>query len=310
MTGTGHNQSSMVSNDQHMSFEQIVMALAHSPDNTCLLSCGCRSAAKIGACHWRRHVVVQCLLHMPQIEFALSIAESAATVRNLGKSWGMCGKYRNISSPPSPLLSLYATASALVLLLQETDNPDLRDRAYIYWRLLSTDPDAAKEVVLAEKPVIMDNTTSLEPSLLTLLLGQLGNLASVYHKPPEAFVTRSRMAVQRAEDLAPASFEEEGPVGAGASEAMPGAHPHPSYLLPQLWATATLSLPGGCRAGGGKGNRVGNMGRGSSGTAIQTAEQLWPEFLTPRLRHPSSPGPGTACQEPGDCIMQGREGVL
>lgn len=25
---------------------------------------------------------------------------------------------------------------------QETDNPDLRDRAYIYWRLLSTDPGA------------------------------------------------------------------------------------------------------------------------------------------------------------------------
>ena len=23
----------------------------------------------------------------------------------------------------------------------ETDNPDLRDRAYIYWRLLSTDPE-------------------------------------------------------------------------------------------------------------------------------------------------------------------------
>ncbi|KAK9867573.1 hypothetical protein WJX84_010901 [Apatococcus fuscideae] len=105
---------------------------------------------------------------------------------------------------------------------QETDNPDLRDRAYIYWRLLSTDPDAAKEVVLAEKPVIMDNTTSLEPSLLTLLLGQLGNLASVYHKPPEAFVTRSRLAVQRAEDLAPASFEEDSAAGAGASEAMPG----------------------------------------------------------------------------------------
>lgn len=24
------------------------------------------------------------------------------------------------------------------------DNPDIRDRAYIYWRLLSTDPEAAK----------------------------------------------------------------------------------------------------------------------------------------------------------------------
>ena len=137
----------------------------------------------------------------------------------------------------------------MTLLLQETDNPDLRDRAYIYWRLLSTDPDAAKEVVLAEKPVIMDNTTSLEPSLLTLLLGQLGNLASVYHKPPEAFVTRSRMAVQRAEDLAPASFEEEGPASAGASEAMPGACPHPCYLLLQPCAAAILSLCLDCRGG-------------------------------------------------------------
>lgn len=24
---------------------------------------------------------------------------------------------------------------------QETDNPDLRDRAYVYWRMLSTDPE-------------------------------------------------------------------------------------------------------------------------------------------------------------------------
>lgn len=27
---------------------------------------------------------------------------------------------------------------------EEVDNPDLRDRGYIYWRLLSTDPTAAK----------------------------------------------------------------------------------------------------------------------------------------------------------------------
>jgi len=29
-------------------------------------------------------------------------------------------------------------------LQQDSDNPDLRDRGYIYWRLLSTDPAAAK----------------------------------------------------------------------------------------------------------------------------------------------------------------------
>lgn len=52
-------------------------------------------------------------------------------------------------------------------------------------RLLSTDPEAAKEVVLAEKPVIADTTSNLEPALLDLLLQQLSTLASVYHKPPE-----------------------------------------------------------------------------------------------------------------------------
>ena len=37
--------------------------------------------------------VLQCLLHMPQIEFALDTAESIAKVRNLGITWGMCIKH-------------------------------------------------------------------------------------------------------------------------------------------------------------------------------------------------------------------------
>lgn len=36
----------------------------------------------------------------------------------------------------------------LSLATQDSDNPDLRDRGYIYWRLLSADPSAAKEVYL------------------------------------------------------------------------------------------------------------------------------------------------------------------
>ena len=50
---------------------------------------------------------------------------------------------------------------------------------YVYWRLLSTDPEAAKDVVLAEKPVIADNSAALEPSLLQQLLSDLSTLASV-----------------------------------------------------------------------------------------------------------------------------------
>jgi len=73
---------------------------------------------------------------------------------------------------------------------EESDNPDLRDRGFIYWRLLSTDPEAAKMVVLGDKPVIEDDTFRLEPSLLNVLIGQIATLSSVYHKSPEAFVVR------------------------------------------------------------------------------------------------------------------------
>jgi len=78
----------------------------------------------------------------------------------------------------------------LNLATQETDNPDLRDRGYVYWRLLSTDPEAAKAVVLGEKPLISDSTTRLDESLLDDLLNQLSTLSSIYHKPPESFVTK------------------------------------------------------------------------------------------------------------------------
>lgn len=81
---------------------------------------------------------------------------------------------------------------------QETDNPDLRDRAYIYWRLLSTDPEAAKDVILSEKPVIADDTASLDPEMLDGLLANIGTLASVYQKLPDTFVARVRPAVQLA----------------------------------------------------------------------------------------------------------------
>ena len=76
----------------------------------------------------------------------------------------------------------------LSLATQDSDNPDLRDRGFIYWRLLSTDPAAAKEVVLAEKPLISEETDLLEPTLLDELICHIASLASVYHKPPTAFV--------------------------------------------------------------------------------------------------------------------------
>lgn len=80
---------------------------------------------------------------------------------------------------------------------KDSDNPDLRDRGYIYWRLLSTDPVAAKEVVLAEKPLISEETDLIEPTLLDELICYIGTLASVYHKPPSAFVEGGRGVVHK-----------------------------------------------------------------------------------------------------------------
>jgi len=79
----------------------------------------------------------------------------------------------------------------LNLATEHSDNPDLRDRGYIYWRLLSSDPEAARAVVLAAKPEIGDDTFVIEPVLLDELIGQISTLSSIYHKPADAFVMKS-----------------------------------------------------------------------------------------------------------------------
>ncbi|KAF8736351.1 hypothetical protein AX14_000464 [Amanita brunnescens Koide BX004] len=79
---------------------------------------------------------------------------------------------------------------------KDCDSPDVRDRAYIYWRLLSTDPGAAKAVVLAHRPPISIRRTTVSPALLEELLSEISSLASVYHKPPETFMGRGRVGAE------------------------------------------------------------------------------------------------------------------
>lgn len=118
----------------------------------------------------------------------------------------------------------------------ETDNPDLRDRAYIYWRLLSIDPEAAKDVVLAEKPVITDDSNQLDPSLLDELLANIATLSSVYHKPPEAFVTRVKTVSQRTE-------EDDYPDGSEPGYAESPAHAAETGPLPPSSSASRQPAP-------------------------------------------------------------------
>ena len=122
----------------------------------------------------------------------------------------------------------------LSLATQESENPDLRDRGFIYWRLLSTDPAAAKDVVLAEKPLIAEETDLLEPTLLDELICHIASLASVYHKPPSAFV-EGKIGLKR---MLPSRAEGEydaGEAGAGAADDAAGTIiPEPGSLIGDL----------------------------------------------------------------------------
>lgn len=142
----------------------------------------------------------------------------------------------------------------LELATQKTDNPDLRDRGFLYWRLLSASPEAAKAVVLAEKPVITDDTHTLQPELLDTLIGNLSSLAAIYHKPPEAFVTKkSHIREEDSEEEDESSDEgidddyatSDGGVGAG------DANDDPFGLAVVGGGSASQAQSGGGGGGGG-----------------------------------------------------------
>ncbi|XP_028036567.1 AP-1 complex subunit beta-1 isoform X1 [Bombyx mandarina] len=115
----------------------------------------------------------------------------------------------------------------LSLATQDSDNPDLRDRGFIYWRLLSTDPAAAKEVVLADKPLISEETDLLEPTLLDELICHISSLASVYHKPPTAFVEGRGAGVRK-------SLPSRGVVAEETSTQQPTVIPNQESLIGDL----------------------------------------------------------------------------
>ncbi|KAL9011778.1 MAG: hypothetical protein Q9173_003407 [Seirophora scorigena] len=104
----------------------------------------------------------------------------------------------------------------------ENDNPDVRDRAYVYWRLLSSNPQVAQNVILSDKPPITSTIQSLPPALLDRLLSELSTLSSVYHKPPEAFIGQGRYgadAVQKAAIEEQLQNARENPLAAAAAAA-------------------------------------------------------------------------------------------
>lgn len=99
----------------------------------------------------------------------------------------------------------------------ENDNPDIRDRAYVYWRLLSSDPQVAKNVVLSSRPPITSTIPVLPGPLLDALLPNLCTLSSVYQKLPAAFLGQGRGSALQAAAIEEARQEaRDNPIAAAA----------------------------------------------------------------------------------------------
>lgn len=74
---------------------------------------------------------------------------------------------------------------------EEVDNPDVRDRGYFYWRLISSADvnengefqKVTKEIVLNDNPIISADNDNIDPDVLEELELHIGTLASIYLKP-------------------------------------------------------------------------------------------------------------------------------
>lgn len=76
---------------------------------------------------------------------------------------------------------------------EETDHPDLRERGFFYWRLLSYhDTGAAKRIVMATKPAITAESEKLDPVVLEEMCLNVGTLATVYLKPVQQVFRHAR----------------------------------------------------------------------------------------------------------------------
>eukprot|EP01053_Blabericola_migrator_P010907 Blabericola_migrator_1__10906@NODE_62_length_15736_cov_138_574510_g56_i0_p2_GENE_NODE_62_length_15736_cov_138_574510_g56_i0NODE_62_length_15736_cov_138_574510_g56_i0_p2_ORF_typecomplete_len962_score214_05Adaptin_N/PF01602_20/3_8e141Cnd1/PF12717_7/7e03Cnd1/PF12717_7/3_5e21Cnd1/PF12717_7/9_5Cnd1/PF12717_7/2_5HEAT_2/PF13646_6/2_9e06HEAT_2/PF13646_6/9_5e07HEAT_2/PF13646_6/14HEAT_2/PF13646_6/2_3e02HEAT_2/PF13646_6/1_6e03CLASP_N/PF12348_8/0_029CLASP_N/PF12348_8/0_0011CLASP_N/PF12348_8/32HEAT/PF02985_2 len=82
--------------------------------------------------------------------------------------------------------------NVLKLATEEADSPDLRDRSFLYWRLLTQDANVAQQVICSRKPPIKVQIFNIPTDLLDVLMKNFGLLASIYHEDPSLFIGRLR----------------------------------------------------------------------------------------------------------------------
>lgn len=91
----------------------------------------------------------------------------------------------------SPVNGELLVLQVLKFATEESDNPDLRDRGYFYWRMITNEANGGsdgdfqkmtKEVVISVEPLVTSDNDSIDPTILEELELNIGTLASIYLK--------------------------------------------------------------------------------------------------------------------------------
>jgi len=75
---------------------------------------------------------------------------------------------------------------------KESNSPDVRNRAMIYWRLLSVDSQSAKDIVVFSKDTIINSGLTYDESVLSELIRNMGSVSGVLHIIPSNFLRKDR----------------------------------------------------------------------------------------------------------------------
>ena len=79
---------------------------------------------------------------------------------------------------------------------EESENPDVRDRAYIFWRLLELDPDITKEMVCGEKPIFkFVESDELDVDTIDDMINNMTNVSACYFKKDRDLINEEDMVV-------------------------------------------------------------------------------------------------------------------
>lgn len=89
------------------------------------------------------------------------------------------------------------TRDQLQFVLQEAtkpgNSPDVKNRAFVYWRVLSLpDLSVAQDMLHFDKKTILHSGVNFDPSILAELIKNMGSVSGVLHVVPSDFVRRVR----------------------------------------------------------------------------------------------------------------------